>query len=114
MLQEWWGLNEHMREMARRFAREGGFLALAPDLYGGRVATDAQEASHLMEGLDWEQAMGQVREAAVWLREQGASQVAVLGFCMGGALTVAAACNAVDGAVDAGKGIALGDAVPST
>lgn len=93
-----------MKGMVRRFAHEGGFLALAPDLYEGRVATDAQEASHLMEGLNWGQAMGQVKEAAAWLREQGARKVAVLGFCMGGALTVAAACNAAD-AVNAGKEI---------
>lgn len=91
-----------MKGMAGRFAREGGFLALAPDLYGGKVATNAQEASHLMEGLDWDQAMGRVKEAAAWLREQGAKKVAVLGFCMGGALTVAAACNAAE-AVNAGS-----------
>lgn len=53
VIQEWWGLNEQIRAMADRFAQEGGFRALVPDLYRGKVAKDAEEAGHLMSGLDW-------------------------------------------------------------
>ncbi len=52
VIQEWWGLNDQIRGVADRFAAEG-FNALAPDLYGGRVTAEPDEANHLMGGLDW-------------------------------------------------------------
>lgn len=85
--------------MCDRYASHG-FIALAPDLYRGRVATDAEEASHLMSALDWDRAVEDVREVAAYLRQQGVQKVAVMGFCMGGALTLA---SAVRVPVDAGS-----------
>jgi len=55
VLQEWWGLVPHIKDVADRFARLG-FVALAPDLYHGKKTLDAEEASHLMNGLDWARA----------------------------------------------------------
>jgi carboxymethylenebutenolidase len=89
VIQEWWGLNDQICGVADRFAR-AGYNALAPDLYQGRVTQKPDEANHLMTGLDFSGATHQdVRGAARHLAAQG-SKVAVMGFCMGGALTVAA------------------------
>ena len=89
VIQEWWGLNDQICGVADRFAR-AGYNALAPDLYQGRVTTVPDEANHLMEGLDFAGATHQdLRGAAQHLREQS-GRVAVIGFCMGGALTIAA------------------------
>jgi carboxymethylenebutenolidase len=93
MFQEWWGLDDHIKETADRLARHG-FCVLAPDLYHGRVAINREEAGHLMEGLDFGDAATQVaRGAARFLRERGSKKVGVTGFCMGGALTMLAAMN---------------------
>lgn len=91
VLQEWWGLVPHIRDVAERFARLG-FVALAPDLYHGKSTTEAAEAQHLMEGLDWSRAAKEIAGAVKHLREkEGCTKVGVTGFCMGGALTVIAA-----------------------
>ncbi|MCV2364207.1 dienelactone hydrolase family protein [Paucibacter sp. DJ1R-11] len=94
LLQEWWGLNENIRATADRYAA-AGFHTLAPDLYRGRQASDADEASHLMSGLSFADATHQDLTGALrHLREAcGSPQVGVSGFCMGGALTVAAAVH---------------------
>ena len=81
------------RSVAERFAA-AGYNALAPDLYKGRVAQDADEASHMMNGLDFPGATFQdIRGAVSYLQATGNGKVAVLGFCMGGALTVASAVH---------------------
>lgn len=91
LVHEWWGLNEQMKGLADRFAARG-FQVATPDLYHGKVASDANEANHLMSGLDFKAA---VDELAVWAKylkeERKAPAVGVAGTCMGGALTVAAA-----------------------
>ncbi|WP_397533442.1 dienelactone hydrolase family protein [Roseateles sp.] len=92
LIQEWWGLNPHICEVADRFAA-AGFTTLAPDLYRGRVASSADEANHLMTGLDFGDATHQDLAGALsYLQERG-TKVGVTGFCMGGALTVAAAVH---------------------
>jgi carboxymethylenebutenolidase len=90
VIQEWWGLNPQIRGVCDRFAA-AGFNALAPDLYKGRVTTDPDEANHMMSGLDWVGATEQdVRGAVQYLKANG-GKTAVMGFCMGGALTIIAA-----------------------
>ncbi len=92
VIQEWWGLNEQIRGVCDRFAA-AGFTALAPDLYEGRVTQKQDEASHLMDGLDFAGATKQdIRGAARHLAASGA-KVGVMGFCMGGALTISAAVH---------------------
>lgn len=91
VLQEWWGLVPHIKDVAGRFAGQG-YLALAPDLYHGKSTLEAAEAEHLMKGLDWARAAKEIAGAVRHLREvEGATKVGVVGFCMGGALTFIAA-----------------------
>jgi carboxymethylenebutenolidase len=92
VIQEWWGLNPQIRGIADRYAA-AGFTALAPDLFQGRVTQDPDEASHLMNGLDFPGATHQdIRGAARHLASFG-GKVGVTGYCMGGALTIAAAVH---------------------
>jgi carboxymethylenebutenolidase len=92
VIQEWWGLNDQICGVADRFAR-AGYNALAPDLYKGRLTTESDEANHLMTGLDFADATHQdLRGAAQHLRAQS-GKLAVMGYCMGGALTIAAAVH---------------------
>jgi carboxymethylenebutenolidase len=92
VIQEWWGLNDQICGVADRFAR-AGYNALAPDLYKGRLTTQPDEANHLMTGLDFADATRQdLRGAAQHLQAQS-GKVAVMGYCMGGALTIAAAVH---------------------
>ena len=94
VLQEWWGLDEHIKDVARRFAGEG-YLALAPDLFHGRVTSDASEAQKLSGGLDRARAVRDVQAAVGWLGDQQASngKVATIGYCMGGGISILTACN---------------------
>ena len=92
VIQEWWGLNDQICGVVDRFAR-AGFNALAPDLYKGRVTQKPDEANHLMSGLDFPGATHQdIRGAAQHLKGTS-SKVAVMGYCMGGALTIATAVH---------------------
>ncbi|MBL8352378.1 MAG: dienelactone hydrolase family protein [Burkholderiaceae bacterium] len=89
VIQEWWGLNDQIRGVAERFAL-AGFTALVPDLYRGKSTVEAEEAHHLMSGLNFADAASQdVRGALSWLKARG-GKVGVTGYCMGGALTVLA------------------------
>ncbi|HSC69886.1 MAG TPA: dienelactone hydrolase family protein [Candidatus Methylomirabilis sp.] len=91
VIQEWWGLVPHIKDVAGRFAAQG-YLALAPDLYHGKTTVEAAEAEHLLKGLDWARAAKEIAGALRHLREvEGATRVGVVGFCMGGALTIIAA-----------------------
>lgn len=90
VIQEWWGLNEWMRVITTRFAAQG-VAAVCPDLYHGKVAKNEKEASHLMSHLDWNKALEELQAALNWLKEvKEVKKVAVMGFCMGGALSIAA------------------------
>src|SRR5216117_1982378 len=90
VIQEWWGLNDQIRGVADRLT-QAGYRALVPDLYRGKVALEANEAEHLMKGLNFGDAAGQdIRGAAQYLK-QSSPKVAVMGYCMGGALTILSA-----------------------
>ena len=101
VIQEWWGLVDHIKEVADRFAREG-FVALAPDLYHGKSTRSPDEAGKLFMALNIGQAERDLRGAIQYLlslEETVGSQVGTVGFCMGGQLSLYAACaNAVVGA----------------
>lgn len=104
LLQEWWGLNDYMRRQAERLASppSAGFTVLVPDLYHGKVAHNEDEASHCYNHLDWSGALKDIQDSVSYLRrEKGAKSVAVMGFCMGGALVLASAAK-VQG-ISAGK-----------
>lgn len=90
VIQEWWGLNDHIKGIADHMAT-AGYRTLAPDLYKGKVTLDDAEAAHLMSSLDFKDAITQnVRGAAQFLKQNN-SKVGVIGFCMGGALSMLAA-----------------------
>ena len=95
VIQEWWGLNDQICGVADRFARLG-YNALAHDLYKGRVTQKPDEANHLMSGLDFVGASDQDLAGAVKHLAGMGGKVAVMGFCMGGALTLAA-CARIGG-----------------
>ena len=92
VLQEWWGINDQIKTVAERYAAEG-FLALVPDLYHGKLAKDAEEASAMMRALDFGKAVQEIAGAVALLRERGSGKVAITGYCMGGALSFASAVN---------------------
>ncbi len=98
VIQEWWGLNDHIRDVTRRFAMQG-LVALAPDLYNGVSTTEPDEARKLVMELDMMQAVAEIGEAAGFLLEQDfvtGTKVGVLGFCMGGGLSLQTALNKAD------------------
>src|SRR5467141_1974789 len=92
VIQEWWGLNDQICGVADRFAR-AGYNALAPDLYKGRLTATPDEANHLMSGLDFPDATQQDLRGAAQHLAGNSRNVGVMGFCMGGALTIAAAVH---------------------
>ena len=94
VLQEWWGLVPHIKNVADRFAA-AGFTALAPDLYGGKTATEPDDAGSLMMALGIGETERVLAEAVAALLANPATQgdkVGVVGFCMGGQLSLFAAC----------------------
>ena len=94
VIQEWWGLVPHVKDVADRFAGEG-FVALAPDLYHGRNTTSPDEAGKLMMALEIGRAERDLRGAIDFLlaRDDVAGErVGTVGFCMGGQLSLFAAC----------------------
>lgn len=91
VLQEWWGLNDQIQSEAAMIAEKGNFVTIVPDLYRGKVAIDNETAGHYMGDLDWAGAVHDIKGAARKLKAIGCEKVGVTGFCMGGALSLAAA-----------------------
>lgn len=88
VIQEWWGLNNNIRNIADRFATEG-FAALAPDLYYGVTAAEPDEARKLAMSLQWDEALRVIQTAVDFLVNHEfvePKRVGVAGFCMGGGL----------------------------
>lgn len=92
VLQEWWGVDEHIRDVCDRFAREG-FIALAPDLYHGETAEGPDEAEQKMMALNMDEAEKEMRGAVDYVASHPkcSGQVGTVGFCLGGALSIWAA-----------------------
>ncbi len=105
VIQEWWGLDDHIADIVDRFAKEG-FVALAPDLYGGKVAHDTDEAGKFMEQLPADQAARDLGGAVDYLLNDDAvtsSKIGAVGFCMGGGFVLQLAAQ---------QGDKIGAAVP--
>jgi carboxymethylenebutenolidase len=93
LIQEWWGINEHIRDLASRFANEG-YLCVAPDLYRGRLAADKDEAAAMMQALQIEDGLETIRKAVDAATETyEVESFAIIGFCMGGTFALRAACE---------------------
>ncbi|CAD5120510.1 DgyrCDS9077 [Dimorphilus gyrociliatus] len=93
IIHEWWGMNDQIAETGKKISEEGGFTTLVPDFYRGQVAADSEMAGHLMSNLDWKGALLDISAAAEYLKSKGCNKVGVMGFCMGGALSFAAAAS---------------------
>src|SRR4051794_98799 len=88
VIQEWWGLVDHIKDLCERFAGEG-FMALAPDLYHGTTTAEPDEAGKLMMTLNMEQAAKDMSGAVTYLDDRSSTPgVGVVGFCMGGGLAL--------------------------
>jgi carboxymethylenebutenolidase len=100
VIQEWWGLDSGIKEMADRLAA-AGFVALAPDLYHGELAghTEMDKAGELMQALPMDRAVRDMSGAVDYLADHPATTgdgIGVMGFCMGGMLTFLLAADRPD------------------
>jgi carboxymethylenebutenolidase len=99
VLQEWWGVNDHVRSIVTRLA-SAGFVALAPDLYHGETVPlgDEKRASEMSQSLDGARALEEIAGAVSHLKlhPRSTGKVGIVGFCMGGALALATACDTRD------------------
>ena len=97
VVQEWWGLNDHIKDISRRYAREG-YVAIAPDLYsrlGHTVTADPNEAGKLMNALRQEDGLKDLNATVAYLKKVpavDANRVGVTGFCMGGSYALMLPC----------------------
>lgn len=93
LIQEWWGLNDHIKDIAGRYAGEG-FTAIAPDLYRGQLATNPEEAGKMMNALAIEDGIDTIKNAIDAAREKyGNRHFGISGYCMGGTYALRAACE---------------------
>lgn len=93
LIQEWWGLNDHIKDIAGRYAAEG-FVCIAPDLYRGELATSPAEASKMMEKLETEDGLNTIQNAMSAAEEKyGIAKFGITGYCMGGTFALQAACK---------------------
>ncbi|HVU11151.1 MAG TPA: dienelactone hydrolase family protein [Phototrophicaceae bacterium] len=95
VIQEWWGLDNHIKGIADRFA-QAGFVAIAPDLYHGQVTHEPDEAKKLAMELQYPEAMKDMQGAVDYLLAQpfvSPKKVGIIGFCMGGRLSGMMAYN---------------------
>ncbi len=94
VLQEWWGLVDHIKDVADRFA-DAGYVALAPDMYHGQSAKSPDDAGKLMMALRVDEVEKELRgaiEYSLSLKETKGEKVGTVGFCMGGQLSLYTAC----------------------
>lgn len=92
LIQEWWGLNDHIKDIARRYADEG-FTAIAPDLYRGKLAANPQEAGEMMQALKLEDGIDTIMNAIDAAgKKYGFTHFGISGYCMGGTYSLRAAC----------------------
>lgn len=94
VIQEWWGLVDHIKDLAERFA-QAGFVALAPDMYHGETTTSPDDAGKLMMALKIDEVEKDLRgsiDYVLSLDETQGDKVGTVGFCMGGQLSLYAAC----------------------
>jgi carboxymethylenebutenolidase len=93
LIHEWWGINDHVRDLASRYAKEG-YTCIAPDLFSGKVTKDPEEASRLMHALPVEEGIKTIESAiAETERAYNVEKIGITGYCMGGTFALRAACE---------------------
>lgn len=101
VIQEWWGLNDHIKDVASRFAREG-YVAVAPDLYsrqGNKVTANPDEAGQLMMSLNKKDGVADLLAVVAHLKQApgiNGERIGVVGFCMGGSYALLLPCHSTD------------------
>ena len=96
VIQEWWGLTDQIKATAEKLSKLGEYRVLVPDIYKGEQGVDAEEAHHLMSNLDFPKAVEEIGVAAAYLKDEGSPKVGIVGFCMGGALTMGGLAKSPD------------------
>ncbi|HEX8920521.1 MAG TPA: dienelactone hydrolase family protein [Pyrinomonadaceae bacterium] len=93
LIHEWWGINDHVRDLAERYAKEG-YICIAPDLFRGKTAKSVEEASRLMDELQLDDGVQIIRSAIEEAeRTYSLGKIGITGFCMGGTFALRAACE---------------------
>lgn len=93
VIQEWWGLNDHIKDIAGRYASEG-FTAVAPDLYRGKLAADPEEAGKMMKALSIKDGLDTIKNTVdAAAKASNAAHFGITGYCMGGTFALRAACE---------------------
>ena len=90
VVQEYWGLVDHIKDLAERFAK-AGYVALSPDLYHGKTTKSPDEAGKMLMALNIAEAGKDMKGSAEYLLASGAvtsKRVGIVGFCMGGQLAM--------------------------
>ena len=101
VVQEWWGLNDHIKDVTKRFALEG-YVAIAPDLYsrlGHKLTTDPNDAGQLMNSLSQEDGLTDLKATLSFLKRRNdvdTNRIGVTGFCMGGGYALMLPCVSSD------------------
>jgi carboxymethylenebutenolidase len=92
VIQEWWGVNDQIKLHAQKLADLTGAEAIIPDLYKGKIGLEAEEASHLMDNLDFKNAVDEIEVLCAEIQKDSPDRkIGVVGFCMGGSLALATA-----------------------
>ncbi|GAA1141355.1 dienelactone hydrolase family protein [Nesterenkonia lutea] len=116
VIQEWWGLTDHIKDVADRLAAEG-FVALAPDLYGGSITHDGEEAGEMMSRLPAEEGarlLAGATDHLLSLEAVSSKSVGAIGFCMGGGFVLAMAAQQGDKVSAAVPFYGVGQGVPES
>ena len=101
VIQEWWGLNDHIKDVVTRLAREG-YVAVAPDLYsrqGNKVTANPDEAGQLMMNLKKQDGVDDLLAVVAHLKTAAGvngERIGVMGFCMGGSYALLLPCHSPD------------------
>ena len=97
LVHEYWGLNDHIKDIAGRYADEG-FVCIAPDLYRGKLTKDKDEAAQLMKNLSTEDGLDTIKNAiAETVKKYEVQKFGITGYCMGGTFAFQAICHLEEG-----------------
>ena len=93
LIQEYWGINDHIRDIAGRYAKEG-FVCVAPDLYRGKLAKDSNEAARFMRELPLAEGVEIIRQAVAETKSRyNSRKIGITGYCLGGTYALRSACE---------------------
>jgi carboxymethylenebutenolidase len=96
LIQEYWGINDHIRDIAGRYAN-AGYVCVAPDLYRGKLVKDSNEAAKFMRELPLAEGVEIIRQSVIETKKRyNAQKIGITGYCMGGIYALRGACELSD------------------